>query len=520
VCFETETVTSFVDVLGIADAFAAFSGTMALDLPVPNVPHDDPRKWHMPPVKEEGDDAVLLVEPDHKGNALVKANIERATCEPIGGDPTPKRAERVVGFLEGASKNHKQTVIVDASGEFGAIATPDFLATARGFDEAGKLAPREGPSDAVYSEVVYYDHKRSRGTDATLDSDAHGYVVVDWAVSTLTAAAQAMYRLRGIDYGVQQITFVVCGYDTDVSGAELYAQLERNEKTRAVRARARSEIHRRRAASYWESTERTAAWFSNKIEHGPITSQEADHDREQTQTQTQTQEQQQTARDECIHLARSRASHSIDPLTLYDQSEDRRYGAQVSSLLPSLRKARVHVSPLLMFYEPAHAALERAFVVVESGKAEPETPTVVLCTLVELWARSFSDAGSQRGAYAAYTARGFLVRASGATASEGDVLLGRFLCGDAFTRDEQVSLFEHMKRRYDTRTHSAIRNVLACLVSSRIMPAPAGLLRLLIDDAAWASRDSTVPPPDVAFVRALLAPKAQFGPRRDPRRFI
>jgi hypothetical protein len=140
--------------------------------------------------------------------------------------------------------------------------------------------------------------------------------------------------------------------------------------------------------------------------------------------------------------------------------------------------------------------------------------------LVELWARSFSDAGSQRGAYAAYTAQGFLVRASGATASEGDVLFGRFLCGDSLTRDEQVSLFEYMKRRYDTRAHSAIRNVLACLVSSRIMPAPAGLLRLLIDDAAWASRDSTVPPPDVAFVRALLAPKAHFGPRRDSRRFI
>jgi hypothetical protein len=34
-----------------------------------------------------------------------------------------------------------------------------------------------------------------------------------------------------------------------------------------------------------------------------------------------------------------------------------------------------------------------------------------------------------------------LKRGHGATASEGDVLLGRFLCGDALTRDEQVSLF-------------------------------------------------------------------------------
>ena len=508
VCFETETVTSFVDVLGIASAFAAFSGTMALDLPVPNVPPDDPRKWHMPPVVGERNDAVLLVTPDHKGNALVKKNIGRATCKPIRGAHTPERAGSVVGFLEGASKNHTQMVIVDASGEFGVIATPEFLAKARGFDEAGKLAPRKRSTDVV--DVVYYDHKHSRGTDATLDFDAHGYVVVDWAVSTLTAAAQAMYRLRGIDYEVQRITFVVCGLDTSLTGDQLYAQLEENEKVRAARASARSEIHRKRAASYWEST----AWFSNKIEHEPIPDERADHDREQTQTQTQTQEQQQTGGDQCIRLTQPLVR--IDPLTLYKQHE---YGEQVSNLIPSLRATHVHVSPLLMSDKAEHAALERAFVVVASGKAEP---TVVLCTLVELWARSFNKQGSQREAYVAYTARGSLVRRDpGATASAGDVLFGRFLCGDSLTRAEQVSLFEYMKRRYvSIREKAYTQHVLACLVSSRIMPAPAGILDLLIQDSNWDRHDSSQPSPDVAFVRALLATKAQFGPRRDSRRFI
>jgi hypothetical protein len=168
-----------------------------------------------------------------------------------------------------------------------------------------------------------------------------------------------------------------------------------------------------------------------------------------------------------------------------------------------------------------HAALERAFVVVESG-TEPKSPaTVVLCTLVELWARSLNKQGSQRGAYVAYTAQGFRVRDSGATASEGDVLFGRFLCGDSLTRDEQASLFEYMKLRYTTagdRIH--VKTVLACLVSSRIMPAPAGILDLLISDLNWHRHDSSQPAPDVAFVRALLAPKAHFGPRRDSRRFI
>jgi hypothetical protein len=166
-----------------------------------------------------------------------------------------------------------------------------------------------------------------------------------------------------------------------------------------------------------------------------------------------------------------------------------------------------------------HAALERAFVVVASGKAEP---TVVLCTLVELWARSFNKQGSQREAYVAYTARGSLVRRDpGATASAGDVLFGRFLCGDSLTRAEQVSLFEYMKRRYvSIREKAYTQHVLACLVSSRIMPAPAGILDLLIQDSNWDRHDSSQPSPDVAFVRALLATKAQFGPRRDSRRFI
>jgi hypothetical protein len=142
--------------------------------------------------------------------------------------------------------------------------------------------------------------------------------------------------------------------------------------------------------------------------------------------------------------------------------------------------------------------------------------------LVELWARSFHTEGTQRGAYAAYTARGFLVRRDqSVTASADDVLFGRFLCGDSLTRDEQVSLFEYMKRRYVTVTEKVyIQHVLACLVSSRIMPAPAGILDLPIKDWRWADHDSSQPAPDVAFVHALLAQKAHFGPRRNSRRFI
>ena len=521
VCFDTETVTSFVDVLGIADAFTAFSGTMAFDLPVPNVPHGDPRKQFMPPAVGgdvgERTDTVLLVTPDDRGNKLVELNIERAACETIGGAHTSDRVERVIAFLEGlclpmpnsgeAKIPQRQMVIVDASGEFGVIAQPAFLAGARGFDEAGKLAPKR-PSVV---DVVYYDHQHSRGTDATIDSDAHGYVIVDWATSTLTEVAQAMYRLRGIDYGAQTITFVVCGAERKVTGSELYTQLKLNEELRAKRAHARSEIHRKRAVGYWEGTKLSAAWFSNKIEHPEIAEQGTEH-REQKQTQTQEQEQQQSGSDRCIHITRTYGARAIDPLTLYDEREDRPMHA--SQLLESLRKTRVRVSPLLTFYNKEHAELERAFVVLTRHDG---TTTVLLCTLVELWARSFSREGSQRSDYAAYTAHGFLVRATPkTTASEGDVLFGRFLCGDFLAHDEQVSLFEYMKSRYgDNTVQLQISKVLACLVSSRIMPAPTGLLHLLIDQPkSWASHDSAVPGPDVALVRELLAPAVRFGRAR------
>ena len=203
----------------------------------------------------------------------------------------------------------------------------------------------------------------------------------------------------------------------------------------------------------------------------------------------------------CIHIQGDGAKF-IDPLTLYNETEHKTMGVSDSKLLPSLRKTRVHVSPLLMFYSESYAELERAFVVLpEAGAA----PTVLLCTLVELWARALSREMSQRGEYAAYTANGLLVRATtSATASEGDVLFGRFLCGDPLTRIEQVALFGYLKSRYES-SEADISKVLACLVSSRIMPKPAGLLHLVLDEA-WARHDSTKPPPDVAFVRKLLEP--------------
>ena len=288
------------------------------------------------------------------------------------------------------------------------------------------------------------------------------------------------------------------------------------------------------------------SWFSSKIEHKEVASaalagqaasvgqaEQADaddHDREQTQTQTQTQEQEQeqeqTGIDTCIHVhnnVTSRTSQQIDPLTLYKVSD---YGHQSvvqvgkSNLLPSLRKTGIHVSPLLMFYFPTHGRLERAFAVLttdaSTNQNETEhTTTVVLCTLVELWAKKLDwnyktkKRASNRMLYSSYTAHGFPIgKTSAAYASDDDVLFGRFLCGDRITTVEQTALFGYMQRRYsDSTSQTEVSKVIACLAAARVMPPPTGLLHILIDQPKkWASHDASVPPPDVAFVRALLPP--------------
>ena len=138
---------------------------------------------------------------------------------------------------------------------------------------------------------------------------------------------------------------------------------------------------------------------------------------------------------------------------------------------------------------------------------------MVLCTLVELWAKKLdwnakaSKGVSNRLPYSSYTAHGFPIgKTSAAYASDDDVLFGRFLCGDQLTTVEQNALFGYMQRRYsDSASQTEISKVIVCLAAARVMPPPTGLLHILIERPEnWASHDASVPTPDVAFVRALL----------------
>ena len=514
VCYAEEKVTSFLDVLGIADAFTGFSGTMALKIPVPA--GSDLRSKFMPQSDAYG---ALNVDRDALGNALVEANIQKATCVPVAGEHDARRAQSVIDVLQGVTDGRdrpdgpkRQMVVVDASGEFGVMPeTPGLLRRGRLFTEDGTLE-KETPQSRW---LVYFDHRHSRGTDAALDADADGWIVVDWATSTITAAAQAMYRLRGVDYGRQTVSFVVCGFPADsISGYTLYAQLVQNETERAKRTVARSDLQLKRASRHYSGESKR---FVHAVVHAPG-AETGNH--QQTQMQTQEQEQSQSRSDTCLSVEGASAEYyHIDPLVVYDTKATN----PDSALRPSLLDTSVHVSPLLVYTDREH---ELAFFVMTPEPAHNTSTkartTVGMCALVELWAR-LTPAGPASlrrkpaaGTRSAYNARGELLL--GPHADKGDVLFGTFLCGRSLLREDQETLLLYMRKRYaDPQQQVAIHKVLKCLVSARLLTPHAGLLRPLFVTSAWVTVTRNAVDPVAAFVESVMS-AASFGrPRTRPR---
>jgi len=544
VCYEKEKVTSFLDVLGIADVFAAFSGTMALSIPLPSltssshgghgVSYPDSRAAFMPHRNEDGNLRVLQDEP---GNARVEANIRKATCKAVPGAHDAKRAHAVIAVLEGlrtagqGRKGHqgrkgptRQMVVVDASGEFGVMPeAPQFLRRGRCFHDDGTLQPKTNDNDWL----VYFDHRNSRGTDAEIDADADGWVVVDLVTSTITAIAQASYRLRGIDYGRQTVSFIVCGVPEGepMDGSALYDRLVINDAERARRTVNRGKIQLARASRHYSMHRPPLRPFVHNVTHSAHTAADAGQ-HQQTQMQMQEQEQAQSRGETCLSVDSDASYYRIDPLVVY---KIRKWTVD-SALRPSLLETSVHVSPLLVFAGNGNGdiAHELAFVVIASESAartkSPTRTTVGMCALMEIWAR-LTQSDAAVSAVSAYSARGKLLR--GVPASAGDVLFGTFLCGRTLPREDQKSLLAYMTRRYaDADQRSAIHRVLACLVSARLLTPHAGLLRPLFVTAKWAesTESAETADPVAAFVRSVMSAGVApaFGPlvQGRKRRFV
>ena len=488
---EREQVTSFMDLLGISDGFVAFSGTMALSLPVPRVQTDDARWAFMPPTDWSGDQ--LRVHRDEDGNALVLSIFRRAECSSVPGEYGPDRAGEVVAVLEGkAAMADRQVVVVDASGDLGIVDAP-FLRSARGFTD-GVLAPGER------TQVVYYDKRNARGTDAPLEADAKGYIVVDWDRTTFTEAVQAMYRLRSLEYK-QTIEFVVCGTDHTPSLDALYEKLRKNELARTENAKARAALQKMRA----EVPKKSSASFTYPTTLGSVDASQRQHQHQLTASR-------------CLRVApeeRAADLARLDPFVLYDPRAYR----HKSALIYVLRKTDIHVSPLLV-YGPDHAAValerreSRAFVVIE--KSDGARATLVLCALVEIWAMKRDDTG-RRGAIWAYTHTGTLLRgpsSPGPRPSVGLVLFGRYLSGASLPLDEQRDLFRFLSARYEDKYNyrDQLRAVVRCLRETGLLPSRADPVFSFIDQQAW-DPESFVPA-ELAFVSGLGLIPIPVGTKR------
>jgi hypothetical protein len=456
VYYKRERVTSFMDLLGTSDGLVAFSGTMALALPVPAT--TDERRRFMPPVQ----DGSLLTVRDETGDALVRSILARAGVESVPGVYGPDRASAVVEMLEGRlAMTAGQFVVVDASGELGIIDAP-LLRAARGF-VGGLLVPGT-------QRVVYYDHRNSRGTDAELDARAAGYVVIDWERTTLTQAVQAMYRLRGVEYE-QTVTFVVCGIDRKPSTEELLAKLEENERARIRSATERAALQKERA----EKPKPGPDAFEYDAQLGLVDA-------------SQRQQQHQAKESWCLRTRDARALSGHDPFVLYKWDEHK----VRSKLLELLQCADIHVSPLLVY---GGVRLDHAFVVI--GRV------VGLCALVEIWALRTSDA-HRRKPVSAYTPQGMLLR--GEAAPRGLVLFGRYLCGVTLPLDEQRELMLVLSTRYDTASHRAcLRDVLRCLRDTGFLQSHSDPVFSFVMRETWDA--ASFVPAELEFVREVTSNK-------------
>ncbi len=192
---------------------------------------------------------------------------------------------------------------------------------------------------------------------------------------------------------------------------------------------------------------------------------------------------------------------ALDPLVVYTAEETLLRAESVSRLLADLAGVRVHVSPLLVYPELTWGRLERAFAVLGT-----EPTTVALCATVELWAGTVADSKLKlrKPVLGAYTRDGVLLY--GREANAGDVLFGRYLCGDVIVHHEQRALIAHLKERYaTTKKRSQLHKVLSCLRDARLVPAHAGLVRALAESADWAETPDDATPPDLAFVLEVMA---------------
>ena len=461
----TETVVAFADLLGAARTFVGFSGTMGIAIDVPKYEATDARA---------GLTLAFIPDADREtGLKIVGAKCHEVRASPFG----PHRARAVLDVIRGKIAELRKAraaafvCVVDASGELGvfeddvAQVEKQLFETVGYFDDSGALQNKD-------ARTRYYRHRDARGVDSDMPDGTVGLAIVNMQMRR-SAVEQAIYRLRGLDAGVHTLRFVVALDESmAVTGAGLATRFAENEAAYIDAAGALKARQQARALSAKES----AASFEHKLAYAEFGGG----------LQTHTAEQQ--AEQQAV------AQHIVNTQVLgrcYERPPVRRaagfsFAGGKSSIGDTLQALGIEISQILetpaLRKDHRTATLRRAFGVGPAGPAGPagsagSKPRLVVMTIVEAWSRAYTG-------LALYTHDGALLRidrrrANGA--EQGPVLLGRYLCDDRLSLDEEVTLVAYAQSVYgqsDT-TSAALQALATCLLESEFLTKRTLLLEKL-----------------------------------------
>ena len=457
-----ESSVSFVDLLGIAATFVGFSGTMGASVRVPEYDAGDKRSKYMRLARE----CVVPVHSDQKSDEAVRKFIGERPAEEIRGAPSKERAQKVLGWIkkEVAKLSSTQSVcIVDGSGEFGSF-DDDLAAVQEAFNDFGGVGHFDERGQLVGKDrrVRYYSHRDARGVDSEMPDTAIGFVVL--AVRTrLSDAAQAVYRLRGLEKG-QTVRIVLASEGSVLDWNQeftLVDMLLANEQEHAESA----ERVLRKQLEHAKKPKESAHSFEREV---TIYSEDAEALRTSEKQQQQTQEKVAVATRESTRLGCFAAKHAP---TAHATLQN---GAK-TEISDSLAALRVGLSPFLTYtgWTERKETRRRAFAVVHENGAR----RLVVMALAEVWTRSKGDTTP----YDAYASDGRKLR--GESSHPGRILLlGRYLCDDPLSLLEEYELLFYLRDTYKTaEEREALKNVVSCLWGSRFLIRPTQLLHCLAE---------------------------------------
>jgi hypothetical protein len=445
-----ETVVAFADLLGAARTFVGFSGTMGISIDVPD--YTDARK---------GLSLRALTGKDHGTAKIESARCHEVTPSPFG----PTRAGLVLGEIRekiaeirGSPPDDTFVCVVDASGELG-VFEDDVAEVEKAlgeqvgyFDDTGALQKKE-------ARTRYYRHRDARGVDSEMPHGTVGLAIVNLQLRK-SAVEQAIYRLRGLDKGEHTFRFVVAldaSAPRGLDGEGLARLFAANEKAHIEAALPLKQRQATRALA----TKRGAADFVHDVAYEPFVSGMHTHKAEQEAEQQAVA--QHVSNKQVLRRCYERAA-SLGPGASDVSDALRALGIELSPILevPSLRK------------DVPKATLRRAFGVGADK-------SIAVMTIVEAWTAAYTGR-------LVYTHDGHRISAKG-DAEPGPLLLGRYLCDDALSLEEEMRLVGYMHDTYNGK-QAELKKLATCLADSGFLerrPLLLGQLRSRSIDEVFAN---------------------------------